>query len=181
MDTVTNRLDRLVDATQSAHTELREYIRSIRDPAYSEKNFLTALEKNIAGFESQTGLIVKRNIPAGFNGEMIKPNVRIQILSIIKESLNNIRKHAEANNVEITLSLEQDRFCVIIKDDGKGFNAVCSTDSAKTRFGLDIMRERAAEIGGTLKIESAPGKGCSIILNVPIEKEDDRNETDACG
>ena len=181
VNTVTHRLDQLVDATQSAHTELREYIRSIRDPAYSEKNFLTALEKNIADFESQTCLTVRRNIPAGFNGEAIKPSARIQTLSVIKEALNNIRKHAEAENVEITLSLEQERLCVVIQDDGKGFNAVRSADSAKTRFGLDIMRERAEEIGGTLKIETAPGKGCSIILNVPIEKEDDRNEIDACG
>ena len=181
VDTVTSRLDRLVDATQSAHTELREYIRSIRDPAYSEKDFLTALEKDIADFESQTGLMVKQNIPAGFNGEIITPGIRIQILSIIKEALNNIRKHAEAQNVEFTLSLGQETVCVVVQDDGKGFNSMPAQNPVKTRFGLDIMRERAAEIGGTLKIESAQGKGCRIILNVPMEKEDDRNETDACG
>ncbi len=181
VDTVTNRLDRLVDATQSAHAELREYIRSIRDPAYSEKDFLTALEKNIAGFETQTGLMVKRSIPAGFNGEMINPGVRIQILSIVKEALNNIRKHAEAKHVKIALSFEQETVCVTVQDDGKGFNTMLGQNSAKSRFGLDIMRERAAEIGGTLKIESAPGKGCRITLNVPIENGGDSNETDACG
>lgn len=181
VDTVTNRLDRLVDATQSAHTELREYIRSIRDPAYSEKDFLTALEKNIAGFEAQTGLTVKFDIPAGLNGETIKPGVRIQMLSIVKEALSNIRKHAEAKHVEITLSFDKEKVCVMVQDDGKGFNMIPGQNIVKTKFGLDIMRERAKEIGGTLKIESAPGKGCRIILNVPIEDGGDSSETDACG
>ena len=181
VDTVTNRLDRLVNATQSAHTELREYIRSIRDPAYSEKDFLTALEKDIADFEAQTDLTVKRNIPVGFNGEMIKPGVRIQILSIVKEALNNIRKHAEARHVKIALSFEQKMVHVMIQDDGNGFNVALGQNPIKTKFGLDIMRERAAEIGGALKIDSAPGKGCRITLNVPIENGGNINETDACG
>jgi PAS domain S-box len=181
VDTVTNRLDRLVDATQSAHNELREYIRSIRDPAYSEKDFLTALKKDIDDFESQTGLMVKRNIPAGFNGETINPSIRIQMLSIIKEALNNIRKHAQAENVEIILSFGQEMVCAMVQDDGKGFNMMPAQNPVKTKFGLDIMRERAAEIGGTLKIESAPGEGCRITLNVPIENGGDSSEIDACG
>jgi len=181
VDTVTNRLDRLVEATQSAHTELREYIRSIRDPAYSEKDFLTALDKDISSFKTQTGLTVERSILAGFNGEMIKPVIRIQILSIIKEALNNIRKHAEAKHVKIALSFEQKMVCVLVQDDGKGFNMMLGQNSVKTRFGLDIMRERAAEIDGTLKIESAPGKGCRITLNVPIANGGDSSETNACG
>ncbi|MBW7572390.1 sensor histidine kinase [Caproiciproducens faecalis] len=181
VDMVTKRLDRLVDATQSAHTDLRKYIRSIRDPEYREEDFLTALQKKASGFADQTGLAVKLKIPVEFNGGTISPNVRIQILSIVKEALNNIRKHAEAKNVEILISLEQKKLCVIVKDDGKGFYALHSSDSSKTKFGLTIMRERAAEIGGTLKIESAPGKGCAITLNAPIENGDDDNETDACG
>jgi signal transduction histidine kinase len=89
--------------------------------------------------------------------------------------------NSAARLVEITLSQEGKRLCVIIKDDGKGFEVMHSSGSAKTKFGLDIMRERAAEIGGTLKIESAPGKGCRITLNVPIENGGDSSEADACG
>ena len=181
VDTVTKRLDRLVDATQSAHADLRKYIRSIRDPAYSEEDFLTALQKNVSDFTEQTGLQVKLEIPPAFNGEAISPNVRIQILNIIKEGLNNIRKHAEAKSVEITLSLKQKRFCAIIKDDGRGFLPTSNSDGAKTKFGLSIMRERAAEIGGDLQIESAPGKGCRVILNLPFENGGDCVETDDSG
>ena len=180
VDTVTKRLDRLVEATQSAHSDLREYIRSIRDSAYSEKDFLTALRQNVSRFEDQTCLAVKLKIPSGFDGGTLSPNVRIQILGIVKEALNNIRKHAEAEHVEITLSLEQGNFRVAVTDDGNGFSEVRNPNGTKTKFGLDIMRERAAEIGGNLKIESSPGKGCRVVLNLPIENGDDSDETDAC-
>lgn len=181
VDTVTKRIDRLVDATQSAHTDLRKYIRSIRDPAYSEEDFLIALQKIAAGFKAQTGITAGLEIPDGFSGEAIAPNARIQILSVIKEALNNICKHAEAEHVAITLSLERRNLRVAVADDGKGFSSGRNPDGAKTKFGIDIMRERAAEIGGNLKIESAPGNGCVITLNMPIVNGDDSNETDACG
>lgn len=181
VDSVTGRIDRLVDATQSAHADLRKYIRSIRDPAYSEADFLTALRKNVFEFRDRTGIGVKLSIPDGFSGETMQPNAQIQILSVVKEALNNIRKHAEAEHAEIAVSLERETICVSIRDDGIGFFEECHPDRSKTKFGLDIMRERVAEIGGTLKVESVPGKGCVIILNAPMKKGDTGNETDACG
>ena len=70
-----------------------------------EKDFITALTKDIVSFEEQTGLKVKLDIPIGFAGEELKPNIRINTLDILKEALNNIRKHAEASNVRISFSL----------------------------------------------------------------------------
>ena len=178
IDIVSDKLDRLVDVTQSAHTELRTFIRGIRDPEYLEIDFIKALKKDSSDFYLQTGIRVNLMIPDGFTGGEIRPRVRIHILCIIKEALNNITKHAEAENVSILLSLSPKRFYAVVKDDGKGFDASLFRSTGKVKFGLDIMRERAAEIGGKLNVESEKGKGSRITLSVPAEYEADKNETD---
>ena len=182
IDTVSYKLDKLINATQSAHTEIREYIRNIRSPAYMEKDFITALKKELSEFEEQTGISVKLDTTGEFTYEKLKPNIRLNMLNVIKEALNNIRKHADAKNAGISISVVQNQLCVVIEDDGKGFEPSQSHNNIKTRFGLDIMQERATEMGGRIDIRSAAGKGCRIELIVPIEEEEedskDANEID---
>lgn len=170
IETVSDKLDRLVDVTQAAHTEVREYIHRVRNSVYIEKGFITALKKDISSFEEQTGLSVILSKYGKFTGEELSPNVRINLCNIVKEALNNIGKHAEAENVSISFSLAQDQLCVAIEDDGIGFDLLLNHNGIKTRFGLDIMRERASEIEGKIDIISAVGEGCKIILYVPIEE-----------
>jgi len=175
-----HKLDKLVDAAQSAHHEIREYIRKARSAAAMEKGFIPALAKDIVNFEEQTGLRVKPEIPTGFTGEELEPNVQLNILNIIKEALNNVRKHAQADHVKISVSLVQEQLCATIEDDGNGFDINMYNHGTYTKFGLDIMRERALAIGAQLDIESAAGKGSRIALRVPIRKgEKNKNEIDA--
>ncbi|MPM11924.1 hypothetical protein SDC9_58275 [bioreactor metagenome] len=171
IETAAEQLNKLVDVTQSAHNELRKYIGSIRNSAFQERDFITALKKNIADFEEQSGLKVTLNYPESFSTDILKPNVRIYILNIVKEALNNVCKHAEADKVIITISLKQDLLCVAVEDNGKGFDVSKSSNTNKTtKFGLEIMRERASEIGGKLDIESTQGKGSRIILQTPFNE-----------
>ncbi|HOR86861.1 MAG TPA: ATP-binding protein, partial [Bacillota bacterium] len=170
-----DKLDKLIDVSHTAHNDIREYICNVRNTAAMEKDFLTGLAKNIDSFEEQSGLKVKLDIPCGFTGEELEPNIRINILSIIKEALNNIRKHAEAKNVKILFSIAQDEIGVLIEDDGKGFDANPVNDNAKTGFGLGIMKERASEIGADVDIKSVEGKGSCIAVTVTISGEEKRN------
>lgn len=172
---VSDKLDKLVDVSQSAHNDIREYIHNARNTAAMEKDFMTGLTKDIMNFEEQSGLKVKLNIPIGFTGEELKPNIRINILNIIKEALNNIRKHAEADNVKILFSIAQGEFSVTIEDDGKGFDMKSRVDDTKIRFGLNIMKERASEIGAQIDIKSVAGTGSRIDFCVPINEEGSRN------
>lgn len=172
IDLVSNKLDKLVKVSQTAHNNIRGYIRNARNTAAMEKDFLTGLTKDIMSFEEQSGLKVKLDVPSGFTGEDLKLNICINMLSIIKEALNNIRKHAEANNVKISFSIAQEQLCSTIEDDGKGFDMESKFNDTKSKFGLNIMRERALEMGSQLDIESALGKGCRIVFQVPIKKEE---------
>jgi len=90
--------------------------------------------------------------------------------SIIQEAISNVKRHANEENVWLTAIRRGDEFQVVIKDDGKGFNLaeVERSYDRRGKLGLLNMRERAEMIGGRLSIESAPGKGTTITLNVPL-------------
>jgi PAS domain S-box-containing protein len=169
---VSNKLDKLVNVSQSAHNDIREYIRSTRNTAAMDKDFITGLTKDLMNFEEQSGINVELDIPVGFIGDELKPNIRINMLNIIKEALNNIRKHADANAVKITFLTVQDQLCVTVEDNGKGFEVKPSSNDAKNQFGLNIMRERAEEIGAHIDIQSVLEKGSCVALQVPIKKEE---------
>lgn len=164
---VKERLDRLAEVSQAAHTDIRNYIRSIREPVYSEDSFILALNKIIVAFEEISGIAVRPALPASFTGEEIQPGVRIHLLNIIREALNNIRKYALAQNVQITISHESGEWRVTVEDDGIGFAGRVQQPDGMSGYGLEIMRERAAEIGGRLEIETAEGRGSRITVCAP--------------
>lgn len=165
------KLDKLVEVTQSAHEEIREYIRNARNLASTERNFRASLARDIVNFEEQTGLQVELNLPVGFSGEELEPNVRINLMNIVREALNNIGKHACAEHVKIALSMTPKELCATVEDDGKGFEILRHEHGTKTKFGLDIMRERTLEIGAEIKIQSAPGQGTKINVCLPLKEE----------
>jgi signal transduction histidine kinase len=87
-------------------------------------------------------------------------------LRIIQEAFTNIGKHACARHARVTLATTAAGFEVVIADDGQGFDPQERSESGKT-FGLRIMQERAAEIGGSLQVESQAGGGTRVILRIP--------------
>jgi signal transduction histidine kinase len=79
-----------------------------------------------------------------------------------------VRKHAKATNVELAIQHRDGRLLLTVADDGRGFDPATRTPGEFPRFGLPTMRERAESVGGRLDVESAPGRGTSIRLEVPI-------------
>ncbi|VGO18720.1 sensor histidine kinase [Pontiella sulfatireligans] len=88
----------------------------------------------------------------------------------VKEALNNIHKHAQAQKVELSLSQTGGRMRISIKDDGIGFNLNATDLEDTVGFGLRSMEKRAKHLGGRLTIHSAPGSGTEVVLAFPIRK-----------
>lgn len=91
-----------------------------------------------------------------------------EILRIAQETLSNVSRHANATHVSIDLRYHSSRLTLTITDNGRGFEASDKTLTAKGHFGLQGMRERAAQIHAQLTIESSPGQGTTIKLEAPI-------------
>jgi len=92
---------------------------------------------------------------------------------ILQEALANVRKHAGAKNVRVTLSRDdrrgKDCICLEVVDDGKGFQK----NQSKRSFGLQTMEERADSVGGNLLIHSTPGEGTTINCCLPCLPEEE--------
>jgi signal transduction histidine kinase len=94
----------------------------------------------------------------------IAPRVAVEMLRVVQEALNNVRKHARPARVVVRLARRRDAITLSIRDDGIGFDPTMLNDG----YGRQSMRERAQSIGGRLTIASAPGRGTSVTLRVPI-------------
>lgn len=105
----------------------------------------------------------------------LSTNTQAVAWSVVEESLNNVRKHAYARNVDIKMGIRDGYLIVEIRDDGKGFDveAMMDTYDQRSSYGLLGLQERAALVNGRTTIESTPGKGTQITLVVPLSREAD--------
>jgi signal transduction histidine kinase len=101
----------------------------------------------------------------GFEGDRLPKDMEVSLYRIVQEALANVIRHAQAGHVGILMERRQGRVKLFIEDDGVGFDS--ALHETTHRLGLVGMRERAEMFGGTLTIESYPGKGTSVIVEVP--------------
>ena len=116
----------------------------------------------IAQFGEQTG--IQTHVECADNPRTsLSPVCEVQLVRIMQEALANVRQHARAENVWVSLEDNGTGFEVEIRDDGVGF----VEHSEGRRFGLKSMRERTESVHGELLIDSTPGRGTRIRLRVP--------------
>jgi signal transduction histidine kinase/ligand-binding sensor domain-containing protein len=111
------------------------------------------------------GLRVEFRAPsdAALEGLDLAPDRRRHLLLVLKESLSNVARHAKASEVKIEIGLSAGRLRLSIRDDGSGFDP----GAPASGHGLSSLRRRAAKLGGTIRIDSKPGGGTRIDLEVP--------------
>ena len=94
----------------------------------------------------------------------------MQLLRIAQEALTNVRRHALATEVEVRLEKTSQAVELLIKDNGQGFNLSDLEKSPPGYHGLNIIKERAEGLGGSLNISTAPGEGTELKVSLPTEK-----------
>lgn len=98
----------------------------------------------------------------------LPPELETALYRIVQEALTNVARHADAATTSILLEQRDGRVRAVIEDDGRGFDA--SRLGADQRLGLYGIRERAELLGGTLVIETEPGRGTSLFVDIPFQK-----------
>ncbi|MEO7108728.1 MAG: histidine kinase, partial [Rhodoferax sp.] len=122
----------------------------------------TALQETLQKFKHQTGLPAQLHIKG--DGLPLPADVQVQVLHVVQEALSNVRKHADAKQVDLEV-LKGQGWRIVVRDDGVGFDALQA--SRETQVGMKIMRERASRIGAQVEVVSASGKGCVVTLTLP--------------
>ncbi len=170
IDLAQEQLENLAKETLRAQVDVREEISKLLHRKEEEENFLAELKNLLQNFQKTFGIRVQ--YPDFEEKGLINfdPKTEVQLLRIIQEVLTNIRKHAQASSVEICLTSGNESTMLLIEDNGVGFDV--SNLSTKTHsYGLGIISERAKEFDGSVKVESTPGKGTRITVNIPHIKE----------
>ncbi len=166
-----DELDVLKDTVRDTLREIRHIIYELR-PGPLEHNSLTyAIESLVGDFKGYCGceVVFKSN----FERADIDSSMQIAVYRLIQESLNNIKKHAEAKRVNIILEYTPKFIQVKIQDDGKGFevDAFFADNNIGTSYGLKGMKERIEQISGVFKCESQEDFGTKIMFKIPVSKE----------
>lgn len=103
--------------------------------------------------------------------DQLNPDLQLNLYRIVQEQLNNIRKYAEATEILISLAIENQQLRLTITDNGKGFYP-----NQKTKgIGLENIQDRARLFGGNMDIQSAPGKGCTVVVTIPMTPQLEEN------
>jgi len=125
---------------------------------------------------SASGLRLRLNIPNQLPEVSLSAGMRHHLLLFLKEAINNALRHARAGEVSLTLAVANSCLCLEISDDGQGFaqNALPEANPAKRQggHGLPNLSRRAQEMGGGLEISSAPQRGTTLRLTVPLPAPD---------
>ncbi len=156
-----------------AHADLREYILNLRVGPSDERSFLAALRQYLDGYRQNYGIRIELSTGAGIDDGVFSVDAQLQLFRILQEALSNARKHARTDCVRV--SFEKTAGPAIrmrIRDTGQGFDPLRPAEAGSAQalgghFGLGFMRERAEQLGGAMRIESTPGQGTCVEVEVP--------------
>ncbi len=141
----------------------------LRPSVLDDLGLKAAIEQHAREYASRHGIAVDTHIH-GLDGRRLPPEVETALYRIIQEAMTNTAKYARASTVSVLLEIRNGRARAIIEDDGVGFDvdALLVSTPKEYKLGIFGMRERAELLGGKLSIESAPGRGTTIIADVPL-------------
>jgi signal transduction histidine kinase len=152
---------------------LRELSLNLRPPALDDLGLPQALDWHIRRLSEESSLPITLEV-SGLSQRRPAPVAEIELFRIAQEALSNVLKHAIASSARVKLDFGKLSLVLLVEDDGTGFDtsSALSMSGDKQSLGLLGMRERAELCGGTLKINSTPGEGTRIKVEIPVKSYD---------
>ena len=157
-------LEAIRTGVQECYEDVRELLLNFRERLHNE-GFLQGVHTVIDRFEGQAHIGVR--LSSVGDGPKLTPREKLQVIFIIQEALSNVRKHAQASSVKVSVRNEDD-LTVEIVDDGVGIDQAVVEERKSQHVGLSIMQERASRIGAVVTVERAsPIGGTRVLLKLP--------------
>src|SRR5882757_2032957 len=158
---------RIKEMLNQVEKHLRRYSHELRPTILDDLGWIPAIRFLAEGVSARAGLPI--HIEATVSGRLPGP-VETALYRTVQEGLTNAVKHAKAKNIWIRARKERYELCCSIRDDGAGFDTLqVQTEPSRKGLGLIAMQERMSAIGGTLHVESCPGRGTELSVRVPLE------------
>jgi signal transduction histidine kinase len=161
MDAVDKHLAELQRLSSEAVADMRLLIFELRPPVLEEEGLVEAIRTRLESVETRSGIKVDFYV----DGELrLNKAFETELYRVTMEALNNILKHAQATQIVVNITSDERGFNLSIRDDGKGFDA--SIFEKGGGVGFRNMQERIQKIGGVVRVDTAPGRGTSILVKV---------------
>ena len=162
-DTQTVALEKCQRNLNLAIEEIRQLSQSLVAPSLGGMGLDLALRRLLDNFPLSASLRLDLDT-SGYLDDIGDDGIKLTCYRIAQVQLNNIVRHSRAHNASIILNRTPDRLTLLIRDDGIGFNPAKKTGG----IGLRNIRNRVSYYNGTLEIDSAPGKGCTLTITIPL-------------
>lgn len=164
MKTSENLVEKSYEYVSEAMEEIRKLSHSLVAPSLGDIGLITALQELIDDSNIMNGVKTSLLIDDTTKELEMDKNKELMIYRIVQEQLNNIRKHAHAENTVIVLKAIDDQLLLSLTDNGYGFD----TEKKSNGIGLKNIKNRVEFYNGTMNIVSAPAKGCSLEVYIPL-------------
>lgn len=170
VSTLRHHLDRARDTARDSLAQARQVVHDLRPDLLARQSLPEAIERVAARWSEESGIVATTTT----TGAVIPlpPEMDVTLLRAAQEALANVRKHARAVRVILTLSYMGDVVVLDVQDDGVGLDAA-EPSPLSSGFGLTAMRERVEQLGGVLLVESEPGEGTTLVIEIPIVEGED--------
>lgn len=159
---VADPIDYVLQLAEAGLTEMRALIFELRPESLETEGVVAAIEKQVAATRARHNLDVHAELCPEPNATL---DAKEAVYRITQEALHNVVKHARATHVDVQLECDDKEMQLRITDNGTGFDP---GGSFPGHIGLRSMQERASKVGGSLDIQSTPGKGASICAHIPV-------------
>jgi ligand-binding sensor domain-containing protein/signal transduction histidine kinase len=159
-------LDRARALVRSSIAEARRYVWDLRSQSLDDRDLPAALAEMTRRLTAESRVQTQFQVSGTFRP--LPPQVENNLLRIGQEAVNNAVRHAGAGLITVELSFDAENVRLSVRDDGRGFDPR-QDGGVEGHFGILGMRERAAEMGGTVAVNSRPGEGTEVSVGVPIE------------
>jgi two-component system, NarL family, sensor histidine kinase UhpB len=151
--------------TAEALEGVRRMALELRPTMLDDLGLVAAVEAFARQFSQRTGVPVE--VKVSRRPERLPPEVELVAFRVVQEALSNVARHSRATRAEVLLTGTTDSLVVSIADDGQGFDLPTALDSRERSLGLFGLHERAGLVGGTLSMDSEPGRGTRVRLEIP--------------
>jgi two-component system, NarL family, sensor histidine kinase UhpB len=164
-DTV-NLLEQAKGNTGLAIREIRSLSHRLAPAFFDESSLEESMERLINDFSIGDGMLFDCVVSEQIHAIELGHDLQLNLYRILQEQLRNIQKYAQASKVDICVDLEDEALTMMISDNGIGFDI----NKVKKGIGIANMKRRAELFGGNASISSAPGKGCQVLVSIPLTK-----------
>lgn len=169
---VSAQITELRPLSSQALQEVHDLIADLRPSLLDNLGLVTALRSQVQAFEKRSRATAALSV--GGERRRLAPEIEMTVYRIAQEALNNIARHAQATDVRVRLIFRDDRLCLRVRDNGRGFDTEAALDARlkeRQTWGLLGMQERVALVGGSFFIRSRPGSGTIIQVCIPLQPE----------